>query len=377
MKVLFISNDPTLFSSESATRLRLRAYAAAIGELHVLSAAPSGARQESDGSLTLHPVGGEKVLRLLSLFFTARRLIKEKGIEVVSAQDPFEYGLIAYEATKGTGARLHLQIHTDFLSPWFTRDGVFRSLRIKAPFLNRVRQRLADYVLPHAHAIRVVSKRIADSVMARYGARVVPPQVLPIALSSVVPTPEPLPPHSFSFAFITAGRLEPEKRIEDILMALRKLGPHYEQVGLIVVGEGREKKRLQDLTKKLNLSSRVVFMGEQGTRTVALMRSAHAYIQASAYEGYGRTLLEAALARIPIITTDVGIVGEVFRGYEHVLATPPADTQNLSVHMMSLLGDQALRRSLVLAAENAAKAHLAALDNAPQRVAEDLARALQ
>lgn len=377
MKALFISNDPTVFDAASTTRARMREYAKAIGTLHVLSRGPGGLQEEEDGALTLHRAGGGKLFGLLFLLFAARRIIREKGIEVVSAQDPFEHGYIAAEAVKGTKARLHLQVHTDFLSPWFTREGVFRSLRIRAPRFNRLRVSIADRTLPRAHAVRAVSERVKRSIIERYGERVVEPSVVPIAVPSVLPPPEPLPPHPFGFAFMTSGRLEPEKRIEDILMALGKLGLHYQNVGLIIVGEGSERPRLQTLARKLGLAERVLFMGEQGAKAPALMRSAQGYIQASAYEGYSRTLIEAALARLPIITTDVGIVGEVFRGYEHVLATPPGDSQNLAAHMTAVIGDQALRRSLVLAAENAAKAHLAGNEQNAQRVADDLARALQ
>src|SRR5690606_9973815 len=106
-----------------------------------------------------------------------------------------------------------------------------------------------------------------------------------------------------------------------------------------------------------------------------LMRSAQAFIQASAYEGYGRTLMEAALARVPIITTDVGIVGEVFAGYDDVLAAPPGDPAALATHIMGLIEDQAARRMLVIGAEEAARRHLPAFAGYPRPVIEDLARA--
>lgn len=374
MKALFVSNDPTVFDAASAARARMRAYASAIGELHFVSAGPPGAVEETDGALTLHRLVGGRLATLLALPGRARRIIEAHGIEVVSAQDPFEHGWAAKKAARGTNAKLHLQVHTDFLSPWFTRDGVFRSMRVKAPALNRFRQWLADRVLPGADGIRAASRRVADSLVARYGSRIPAPAVIPIAVPASLPEALPLPPHPFGFAFVTAGRLEPEKRIEDILMSIGRLGPRYQQVGLVVIGQGSERKRLEALAASLGLSSRVLFLGEQGTNAPAYMRSGSAYIQASAYEGYGRTLIEAALARLPIITTDVGIVGEVFKGYESVLSTPPGDTANLAAHMTALIGDQALRRTLAMNAEVAAKAHLASLVDQPRMVADDLAR---
>ena len=244
------------------------------------------------------------------------------------------------------------------------------------PVLNRIRLRIADQVLPSANGIRVVSERIKESLAARYPS-LPPVSVIPVSVEQEAPEAIPLPDHGFSFAFVTAGRLEPEKRIEDILMALGKIAQRFPSVGLVIIGDGSERRKLEMLAKKLGLSARVVFAGEQGTKAWGMMRSAHAYIQASAYEGYGRTLIEAALARLPIITTDVGIVGEVFKGYEQVLATPPGDTQNLAALMTALISDQQLRRSLVLNAEAAVQEHLAHYPDQPRLIAEDLAKAVQ
>jgi glycosyltransferase involved in cell wall biosynthesis len=232
------------------------------------------------------------------------------------------------------------------------------------PFLNTYRRNIAERVLPAAHGIRVVSERIKASLVARYGTRIPEPVVIPVAVDATVPDPVRLPDHSFTFALIAVSRLEPEKRIEDILAALKLVLPNYPMVGLFVVGAGSERKRLEKMTHRLDLSDHVVFL--KGWRPAkeawGLMRSAQAFIQASAYEGYGVTLIEAALARIPIITTDVGIVGEVFKGYEDVLAVPVADPTALSLAIVGFI-------------EDTVRAHLASVGDIPARIAADLTSA--
>lgn len=375
MKVLFISNDPQIFVAESAVRKRMRTYADAIGELHILSRAPRGARRTQDGALTLHPLLGSRIQTLLAMQGRARNIVVEKGIEVVSAQDPFEHGWVALQAVQGTSAKLHIQIHTDFLSPWFTKQKGFRAPRVKTSPLNAFRVRIADRVIPKAHGIRVVSKRIGDSLTARYGNALPPVSVIPVAVVDTETTLMPLPVHSFVFSLITVGRLEPEKRIQDILFALARIQQLYPSVGLFVVGDGRERKKLEVLTRKLGLSEKVVFLGTV-PNAQALVKSAHAYIQASAYEGYGLTLIEAALARVPIITTDVGIVGEVFHGYEDVLSAPVGDPAQLAVHISGMVEDHQARLSLAINAQAKAQAHVASLGNQPERIASDLSTVL-
>ncbi|MDO8231937.1 MAG: glycosyltransferase [bacterium] len=374
MKVLFISNDSSIFDENSPTRARMHGYAR-VGELHVLSLAGWGAKKGQEGNLFLHPVHRIwKYFRVSMLAYRAHALIKKHGIEVVSAQDPFEHGLAALRAVRGTNAKLHIQVHTDFLSPWFTEGGNWRNPR--ASMLNRYRQKIADHVLPKAVGVRAVSERVKKSLVERYGSRIPEPSVIPIAVSTDVPACSPLPKHSFTFALIAVGRLEPEKRIEDILVAMKLISKKYSMVGLFVVGEGRERRKLLQIVRTLGLEKRVVFLGARPDAW-GLMQSAQAFIQASAYEGYGRTLIEAALARVPIITTDVGIVGEVFKAREDVLVAPVADPKTLSASIASSIEDTFARQQLPMHAEATARAHLAAVGDLSTRIAEDLTRTFQ
>lgn len=380
MKALFIGSDPSLFTPDSPVRQRMQSYAAKIGTLYVLSRAPAEAAHAyqdgvQEGGMILVGVGGGKLTSLFLLLRTARRLVREEGIEIVSAQDPFEHGWIASKAVRGTNAKLHIQIHTDFCSPWFLRSGGMRAVKTRVPLLNRIRLRIADRVLPRADGIRAVSCRIRDSLAARYAMRLPPVSVIPIAVPAPLPEPVRLPEHSFSFALITVSRLTYEKRIEDVIDAIARIHRQYPSVGLFVVGDGPSRAGLEARVRALGLTNHVVFLGWR-TDARALMQSAQAYIQASAYEGYGLTLIEAALARIPIITTDVGIVGEVFTGYEDALVAPPADPAALAVHITSLVEDVPARQLLTMRAELKARAHLAGLVDQPARIAADLARTL-
>jgi glycosyltransferase involved in cell wall biosynthesis len=375
MNTLFISNDPTIFDPLSAARARMRAYAHEIGTLHILSAGRGPKTEREDlpegGVLILHTVTQIKSFKLFTMQDRANQIVRDEHIEIVSAQDPFEYGWMAMRAVRGTSAKLHIQVHTDVFSPWFTRGNLTYVSHLHMPLINKVRQALADRVLPNADGIRVVSQRIADSLVARYGDTIVKPVVIPIAVSEYKPQKVALPLHEFTFVLMTVGRLEPEKRIEDILQALSQIHPKYPSIGLVIAGEGSERRKLQHLTKKLGLEANVMFLGNR-LDAAGLMQSAHVYIQASGYEGYSRTLIEAALARVPIITTDVGIVGEVFRGYEEVLSAPPGDPNTLAAHMVGLIEDQQARREYVMKAEKAVLEHLASVHTDPVDIAANL-----
>ncbi len=365
-KVLFISNDPSIFVEDSAARSRMYVYAAKIGELHIVSPAPCGARESHEGALHLYPVRAPRLLRILALRIRARRVVSHFGIEVVSAQDPFELGLAALNAQRGTTAVLHIQVHTDFLSPWFTRSGSW-----KMNLLNRLRVRAAGRVLRRARGVRVVSERIKKSILDTYGGAVREPSVIPVAVEAQAPAPSPLPAHPFKFALLCVGRLEPEKRVEDILQALALVRRDYRSIGLFIAGAGRARSALEARAKALGLSGSVVFFGNRPDAR-ALMGSAQAFIQASAYEGYGRTLIEAALAGVPIITTEVGIVGEVLHAGAEALVAPVGAPQELAKRIAMLIADNHARLTLTIAAKQAVEAHLRAEGDLAARIADDL-----
>jgi glycosyltransferase involved in cell wall biosynthesis len=349
-------------------------YAEAIGDLHILSRYTEDV-DIADGPLTLHGRNKDKVTGWRALGKIGNELITTYGIEIVSAQDPFEYGYVALKAVQGTPAKLHIQIHTDFLSPWFTRAGIFRSPQVVMPIKNVLRRKIARQVLPKAQGIRVVSERIRESLKVVYGSTIVTPEVLPIVPTHPVPDPVAFPVATTPFTLVTIGRLEAEKRIDDILVALASIAERYPAISLVVIGDGRERARLESRTNELGISPRVHFLGARKDAW-GLMRSSQGYIQASAYEGYGITLIEAALARIPIITSDVGVVGEVFKGYDDVLVSPPGDPTNLAYHMIALIEDVSNKEVRIRNAERKALEHVAQYQNLPERIASDLARVL-
>jgi glycosyltransferase involved in cell wall biosynthesis len=228
-----------------------------------------------------------------------------------------------------------------------------------------------ERVLPQAHGIRVVSKRVKDSVCARFNNRIVDPVIIPIAMSSSVPERVPMPGTVSPFTIIAVSRLEAEKRLEDVIDALVTVHKRHPEVGLVIVGSGRRERFLRAHAKSRGVAGAVTFLGARDDAR-GLMKSAQAFIQASAYEGYGVTLLEAALAEIPIITTDVGIVGDVLKSDVDTLVAPVGSVPTLIMHIETLVRDPQKRIMLTLNAARAAKEHLARTGDAPALIIKNL-----
>jgi glycosyltransferase involved in cell wall biosynthesis len=109
----------------------------------------------------------------------------------------------------------------------------------------------------------------------------------------------------------TIGMLTRRKGIDQILYALADL----ENFALIIIGTGKEINNLKGLAKKLRIIDRCFFCGCR-SNAIFYYRYFDIYVSSSRSEGFGLTLLEAALQRIPIICSDIRVFTELFKSEE-------------------------------------------------------------
>src|SRR3989344_8005654 len=133
MKVLMISGDPNVLVMDSATEKRMQEYSAILGELDILLCRGN-------------------IFDLIFGFFRGYKMMREK-YDVITAQD-MEHSLIAWALSKIFGVPWQMQIHTDIMSPYF----------YKQSFVNKLRVRLAKFLLPRTDGVRVVSERVENSI---------------------------------------------------------------------------------------------------------------------------------------------------------------------------------------------------------------------
>lgn len=306
MEVLAISLGKNILKPESRDRARMRQYAERLDGYHliILTRKSDGYTEEvHEGTLHLYPTRSHSRLGMLLTAFTlARKIIgRKKNSWVVTAQDPLEIGWLSLLIASVTKAQLHIQVHGDYFSSsaWVGRS----------PF-RYMRRLFALNLLRRAPAIRVVSNRIKDSLIVR-GVLDECITVLPIrpeleTFLNIHHTYRKTPP--FTCLFI--GRLAPEKDIQRIIRAFALVIANGIDVHLRVVGEGILRPSLVALTQTCHIESRVTFV--PWTENVSEeMDNADIFLLASKHEAYGLTLVEAMAVGLPIVTTDVGCVGEV------------------------------------------------------------------
>lgn len=313
MKVLSIGSDKKLFDGSSPVAVRNADYGRGMEELHIVvfSLASKGLKEKKlSGNVTAYPTNSfSKIFYIWDAIRLGKNIIRQnkfvRGNSVITCQDPFESGFAGWRISKKFSLPLHLQIHTDFLSPYF-----------KTSLLQRFRVALAKFLLPKASAVRVVSKRIADS-MEKAGIHLTrKAEILPIFVdktaleskNSGANLKEMFP--QFKFIILMASRLSEEKRISDAISAFAEVLKKYPQTGLVIAGDGTLRKNLEEKAKKLSIQKSVIFLGWRDD-VYTLMKSANMFLSASAYEGYGMSVIEAGLAGCPVLTTDAGLSGDI------------------------------------------------------------------
>lgn len=301
-KVLQIGADRSkrgILVPGSVAYLRQKAYAAELGTLEII-----GFSLKSDGFFvredrcmrTLPTNSRSKLLFGLDAIRIARRVPTP---EVVSAQDPFETGLVAWWIARTFRVPLHVQIHTDFLSPAYANHSI----------INRLRVLIAGFVLRRAVRIRVVSERIKYSLTRSYKDL---PEITVLPIFAELKSTDAVDPslaarfERFAKIVLVVARLEPEKHVALAIEAFAAASP--KDACLVIVGSGSERVQLEALTQKTAAHDRIFFEREQPA--VAYYPLADLVLVTSQYEGYGLVIVEALAHGIPVLSTDVGVARE-------------------------------------------------------------------
>jgi glycosyltransferase involved in cell wall biosynthesis len=364
MNIINIGTDRKIFDPSSPARKRMINYGKLFDELHIVVFAGKllglkdtqiadnvWAYPTNSLSRFLYVHDAVTVGRRIA---TERNLYRKSGKTVVTSQDPFETGKAGFRLRNLIRSGFQIQVHTDFLSPHFASSSI----------LNRIRVGIAKSLLPEADEIRVVSERIKKSILQHI------PTIAEDKID-VVPiyadTAQLKAPPAFSLKerysqfdsiILMASRLTREKNSLVALKAFKNVLAEFPQAGLVIVGSGPEEAMLKNEAKIMNIQNSVVFESWQNDLT-SYYKTADIFLSASLYEGYGLTLVEAALVGLPVVTTDVGIVGDMLIDQESALVCPVGDAECLGLNIKRLILDHELRDKIKANAQEAAMGKLA------------------
>jgi glycosyltransferase involved in cell wall biosynthesis/putative flippase GtrA len=329
MKVISISNDRKILEENSAIRRRMVEYGKLFERMDMIVFSkrnflfPISNFQLSDKVYVYPTNSRNRLMYLFDSFRIIRKLILNPKLKiencVVTTQDPYETGFVGLLLKLFYRIPLQIQVHTDFANRYF----------ITHSLLNMIRFGLAEIILSFADSVRVVSRRIARSVHndPKYVS------VLPI-YAEVRNTKHNGRKDHDKITFLTVGRLEREKDVSTAIKAFKKVLDSGIVAEFVIVGEGSERKYLELLAEELQIKEKVIFTGWQDPNEY--YKHADVYLSTSLYEGYGLAIVEAAMHSLPLVISDAGVAGELFRDEVEALICRQRDEEAFARAMRRL-----------------------------------------
>lgn len=209
---------------------------------------------------------------------------------------------------------LGLSKFSPFIETWHHSD--LRTRDFVSPstyYLNAYREQLTLVGVRKADTVIAISERAKNELITNYGV----PDFRVQTVTQGVDT-DFFRPYASSLTdlglrhkrvyLLYVGALAPRKNLATLVQALKIVRVKFQNVHLLIVGDGNEKARLQELTNLLGLRESVTFFGSVSRQTLLKLYNTTDYVVVPSYiEGFGLTILEGLACEKPVIMTPVGI----------------------------------------------------------------------
>jgi len=325
MKILMISIDNSILDPKSTSAKRMKLYGSICDQLHivVVGGNSTDVNIKIGDNVIVYPTNSKnKISAIFDAIAISKEIIAENDKCVITSQDPFETGLIAFWLSKKYNIKFEVQLHGDFYGGNYWK---------KEKAINWFRFYLGRFIIKKASAVRSVSHRIKESI------RLLNNNIYIAPIYSDLPHPAKSQTSHEGVNLLSIGNLVPVKNHELLINVFKSLKKQHKDLGLTIVGNGILKEKLD--TEDVN------FLGYQEDLS-SYYQSADIFIHPSKYEGWGRVVVEAASYGLPIIMTDVGLAGEVIKDGESGLIIPVDDREELYNAILKLIEDENLRKKL-------------------------------
>jgi len=354
MHILTFSYDKTLVEGEQVgdTLLRHKRYSEYLDKLDIVVPAPSKTRRDEikvSEKLTIYPSYGPKVLSWLRSYLKARKICQASKVDIVVTQDPL-LGVLGVLLKRKFGCKLFVNVlGTEMFSErWLKRD-----------IAHRLYKPAIHWSLRNADLVRTETDRLKEFLMETF--KMPSDRIVAIL---VVPSPESinslvnaegyearknLLENKYEQIVLFVGRLVDAKDLPNFLRAARLVINEYPKTLFAIIGEGPERGRLEKLCRELDIANNVRFLGATPFDEVTSYYAAcDVFVLSSWSEGFGRVMMEAALAKKPVVATDVGGARITIIDNETGYIVEVANSEQMADRIQRLLGNPQLAQKMGL-----------------------------
>lgn len=167
-----------------------------------------------------------------------------------------------------------------------------------------------------------------------------------------VSIPENISPKVFSRkTIVSAGRLVPWKGFDTLIKSISTVN-----ADLVIVGDGEDRKRLEDLVIENKVSDKVSFTGSlKREDLMCLICGSSLFVLPSSFESFSFQLVEAMMLGSVVVALNTGNLGEIIKNGQNGVLVDISEIESLPKILTDLLNNEQLCKQLSLSAKEDSK----------------------
>jgi glycosyltransferase involved in cell wall biosynthesis len=323
MKICYLANAASIHTQRWATHFANQGH-----HVTVVSLTDAGIPGVSVRSIGPDPNVRGRIAYLLCLP-RLRRALRELKPDIVHAHYAGGYGLAAALAGH----------HPLVLTAWGSDVLIL-------PQSSRLMRWLVKLALRRADLVTSMARHMT-AVIAGLGVAEDRLITLPFGVDTSIFHPRRrLPAGNAAPLIVSTRHLEPLYNVGLLIEALPEIAAAFPTVKVILVGDGSERKRLQERARDLNIAQRVVFLGRKRPEEVAeYLSHADVFVSTSLSDGNNISLNEAMACGAFPVATDIPANREWIRHGDNGFLTDLHDPRMLAKLVVQALEQSSLRHT--------------------------------
>lgn len=141
------------------------------------------------------------------------------------------------------------------------------------------------------------------------------------------------------FIFGTISCFKPQKNLFDLLQAFAQVHAQAPESKLEIIGDGALRPAIEQWITEHHLESSIILHGWQND-VVPIMKTWHAFVLSSLWEGLPCAVVEARMFKLPIISYDTGGISDVIIHNKNGFLCEQKNLKQLAEYMLQLIHDE-------------------------------------